>query len=170
MLYATGLSESDMNKPQIGISSVWYSGNPCNMHLLQLSNVVKESVSQAGLVPMQFNTIGVSDGISMGTTGMRYSLQSREIIADSIETVMQGQWYDANISLPGCDKNMPGVLMAMGRAGPDSWTVRIYHQPLVPWLWVGGALMALGGLTSLSDRRYRIGVPNRLPVVQATGA
>jgi dihydroxy-acid dehydratase len=130
MLYATGLSESDMNKPQIGISSVWYSGNPCNMHLLQLSNLVKESVSQAGLAPMQFNTIGVSDGISMGTTGMRYSLQSREIIADSIETVMQGQWYDANISLPGCDKNMPGVLMAMGRVNRPS--IMVYGGTINP--------------------------------------
>lgn len=130
MLYATGLSEADMNKPQIGISSVWYSGNPCNMHLLQLSDVVKESVSRAGLAPMQFNTIGVSDGISMGTTGMRYSLQSREIIADSIETVMQGQWYDANISLPGCDKNMPGVLMAMGRVNRPS--IMVYGGTINP--------------------------------------
>ena len=130
MLYATGLSESDMNKPQIGISSVWYTGNPCNMHLLDLSNIVKESVSKAGLAPMQFNTIGVSDGISMGTTGMRYSLQSREIIADSIETVMQGQWYDANISLPGCDKNMPGVLMAMGRVNRPS--IMVYGGSIAP--------------------------------------
>jgi dihydroxy-acid dehydratase len=130
MLYATGLSESDMNKPQIGISSVWYSGNPCNMHLMQLSNVVKDGVSKAGLAPMQFNTIGVSDGISMGTTGMRYSLQSRDLIADSIETVMQGQWYDANISLPGCDKNMPGVLMAMGRVNRPS--IMVYGGTINP--------------------------------------
>ncbi|OZA91908.1 MAG: hypothetical protein B7X76_01310, partial [Azorhizobium sp. 39-67-5] len=90
MLYATGLSESDMNKAQIGISSVWYEGNPCNMHLMDLSKIVRESVAKAGFVPYRFNTIGVSDGISMGTKGMRYSLQSREIIADSIETVMNG--------------------------------------------------------------------------------
>jgi dihydroxy-acid dehydratase len=130
MLYATGLSESDMNKPQIGISSVWYSGNPCNMHLMQLSDVVKEGVSKAGLAPMQFNTIGVSDAISMGTTGMRYSLQSRDLIADSVETVMQGQWYDANISLPGCDKNMPGVLMAMGRVNRPS--IMVYGGTINP--------------------------------------
>ena len=130
MLYATGLSESDMNKAQVGISSVWYSGNPCNMHLMSLSNTVKEGVSKAGLAPMQFNTIGVSDAISMGTTGMRYSLQSREIIADSIETVMQGQWYDANISLPGCDKNMPGVLMAMGRVNRPS--IMVYGGTINP--------------------------------------
>ncbi|EMC99199.1 hypothetical protein BAUCODRAFT_129421 [Baudoinia panamericana UAMH 10762] len=120
MLYATGLTETDLQKPQVGISSVWYSGNPCNMHLLQLNHKVKEGVQKAGLVGMQFNTIGVSDGISMGTKGMRYSLQSRDIIADSIETVMGGQWYDANISIPGCDKNMPGVVMAMGRVNRPS--------------------------------------------------
>jgi dihydroxy-acid dehydratase len=115
MLYATGMSTADMDKAQVGIASVWYSGNPCNMHLMDLNHTVNEGVQRAGLLGMQFNTIGVSDGISMGTKGMRYSLQSREIIADSIETVMGGQWYDANISIPGCDKNMPGVIMAMGR-------------------------------------------------------
>ncbi|KAK8195403.1 dihydroxy-acid/6-phosphogluconate dehydratase [Phyllosticta capitalensis] len=123
MLYATGLKEEDMNKAQVGISSVWYSGNPCNMHLMQLNNAINKSVFEAGLVGMQFNTIGVSDGISMGTKGMRYSLQSRDLIADSIETVMNGQWYDANISIPGCDKNMPGVLMAMGRVNRPSMMV-----------------------------------------------
>jgi len=115
MLYATGLREEDMNKPQVGIASVWFEGNPCNMHLLQLAEQVKQGLAEAGLVGLRFNTIGVSDGISMGTDGMSYSLQSREIIADSIETVMAAQWYDANISIPGCDKNMPGSIMAMGR-------------------------------------------------------
>ncbi|KAL4791539.1 dihydroxy-acid/6-phosphogluconate dehydratase [Aspergillus venezuelensis] len=123
MLYATGLTEADMNKAQVGISSVWYSGNPCNMHLLDLSNKVREGVQKAGLVGYQFNTVGVSDGISMGTSGMRFSLQSRDLIADSVETVMGGQWYDANISIPGCDKNMPGVLMAMGRVNRPSLMV-----------------------------------------------
>jgi dihydroxy-acid dehydratase len=123
MLFATGMDEQDMNKAQVGISSVWYSGNPCNMHLLDLNNKVKEGVQRAGLLGMQFNTIGVSDGISMGTKGMRYSLQSRDIIADSIETVMGGQWYDANISIPGCDKNMPGVIIAMGRVNRPSLMV-----------------------------------------------
>ena len=130
MLYATGLTEEDMNKAQVGISSVWYEGNPCNMHLMDLSTAVKESVAKAGLVPYRFNTIGVSDGISMGTTGMRYSLQSREIIADSIETVMNGQWYDANVSLPGCDKNMPGVLIAMGRVNRPS--IMVYGGTIRP--------------------------------------
>ena len=123
MLYATGMNEEDMNKAQVGISSVWFSGNPCNMHLLELNNKVKASVEKAGLKGMQFNTIGVSDGISMGTSGMRYSLQSRDLIADSIETVMGGQWYDANISIPGCDKNMPGVVMAMGRVNRPSMMI-----------------------------------------------
>ncbi|KAJ9622658.1 dihydroxy-acid dehydratase ilv3 [Taxawa tesnikishii (nom. ined.)] len=123
MLYATGFDDKDMSKAQVGISSVWYNGNPCNMHLLDLNNKVNEGVKRAGLKGMQFNTIGVSDGISMGTKGMRYSLQSRDIIADSIETVMGGQWYDANISIPGCDKNMPGVIMAMGRVNRPSLMV-----------------------------------------------
>ncbi|EHY54203.1 dihydroxy-acid dehydratase ilv3 [Exophiala dermatitidis] len=130
MLYAVGLNEADMNKAQVGISSVWYNGNPCNKHLMDLSNIVKKGVADSGMVPMQFNTIGVSDAISMGTTGMRYSLQSREIIADSIETVMQGQWYDANISIPGCDKNMPGVLMAMGRVNRPS--IMVYGGSIAP--------------------------------------
>ena len=112
-----------MSKAQVGISSVWYSGNPCNMHLLDLNNRVKEGVERTGLIGYQFNTIGVSDAISMGTKGMRYSLQSRDLIADSIETVMGGQWYDANISIPGCDKNMPGVIMAMGRFNRPSLMV-----------------------------------------------
>ncbi len=115
MLYATGLTRQDMNKPQIGIASNWYEGNSCNMHLNDLAAKVKEGVEKVGLVSMRFNTIGVSDGISMGTEGMSYSLQSRDLIADSIETVMGAQWYDANISIPGCDKNMPGCMMAIGR-------------------------------------------------------
>jgi dihydroxy-acid dehydratase len=115
MLYGTGLTDADMAKPQVGISSVWFEGNTCNMHLLTLAEHVKRGVADAGMVGMRFNTIGVSDGISMGTDGMSFSLQSRDLIADSIETVMAGQWYDANVSIPGCDKNMPGCLIAMGR-------------------------------------------------------
>jgi dihydroxy-acid dehydratase len=120
MLYATGLTEDDMDKPQVGISSVWYEGNSCNMHLLQLAEKIKEGVRAAGLVGFRFNTIGVSDGIAMGTDGMSFSLQSRDLIADSIETTMSAQWYDANISIPGCDKNMPGCLIAMGRLNRPS--------------------------------------------------
>jgi dihydroxy-acid dehydratase len=115
MLYATGLTEADMSKAQVGIVSNWYEGNPCNMHLDKLALRVKEGVVAAGLVGMRFGTIGVSDGMSMGTEGMSYSLQSRDLIADSIETVVEAQWYDALVALPGCDKNMPGCLMAMGR-------------------------------------------------------
>ncbi|MBK8430559.1 MAG: dihydroxy-acid dehydratase [Chloroflexi bacterium] len=123
MLYGTGMSEEDMHKPQVGIASVWYEGNTCNMHLLALAKKVKDGVQEAGLVGMRFNTIGVSDGISMGTDGMSYSLQSRDLIADSIETVMAAQWYDGLIALPGCDKNMPGCLMAMGRLNRPSLMV-----------------------------------------------
>lgn len=106
ILHGVGLSDEDLSKPQIGISSVWYEGNTCNMHLLRLSEAVKEGVNEAGMVEFRFNTIGVSDAISMGTRGMCYSLQSRDFIADSIETVMSAQWYDGNISIPGCDRNV----------------------------------------------------------------
>ncbi len=123
MLYATGMSEADMGKAQVGIGSVWYDGNPCNMHLNILADLVKTGVREAGLVGMRFNTIGVSDGISMGTEGMSYSLQSRDLIADSIETIMGAQWYDGLVTLPGCDKNMPGCLMAMGRLNRPSLMV-----------------------------------------------
>lgn len=115
MLYGTGMTEADMAKPQVGIASMWYDGNTCNMHLLDLATKVREGVRAAEMVGMRFNTIGVSDGISMGTDGMRFSLPSRDLIADSIETVMGAQWYDALVCLPGCDKNMPGSIMAMGR-------------------------------------------------------
>jgi dihydroxy-acid dehydratase len=115
MLYGTGLRPEDMQKPQVGIASVWYEGNTCNMHLLDLAAEVKRGVREFGMVGMRFNTIGVSDGISMGTDGMSYSLQSRDLIADSIETVVGAQWYDALVALPGCDKNMPGCMIAIGR-------------------------------------------------------
>ena len=130
MLYGTGMTEEDMSKAQVGISSIWYEGNTCNMHLLELAEKVKEGVISAGLVGMRFNTVGVSDGISMGTDGMSFSLQSRDLIADSIETVMSGQWYDANISIPGCDKNMPGCLIAMGRLNRPS--LMIYGGTIKP--------------------------------------
>lgn len=130
MLYATGFKDEDFNKAQVGIASVWWSGNPCNQHLLDLNFRVQKGVEDAGLKGMQFNTIGVSDGISMGTKGMRYSLQSREIIADSVESLTMAQHYDANISIPGCDKNMPGVLMAMGRINRPS--IMVYGGTIQP--------------------------------------
>ena len=120
MLYGTGLTDADMAKPEVGIASVWWEGNTCNMHLNDLAAKVKEGVVAAKLVGMRFNTIGVSDGISMGTDGMSYSLQSRDLIADSIETVTAAQWYDALVTIPGCDKNMPGCLIAMGRLNRPS--------------------------------------------------
>lgn len=130
MLYATGMTTEDMNKPQVGIASMWYEGNSCNMHLLDLAGEVKTGVSEAGLVGMRFNTIGVSDGISMGTEGMSFSLQSRDLIADSIETIMGAQWYDALIALPGCDKNMPGCLIAMGRLNRPA--IMVYGGTIKP--------------------------------------
>ena len=130
MLYATGLTPADMSKAQVGIASVWFEGNPCNMHLLGLGDAVKQGVSAAGMIGMRFNTVGVSDGISMGTDGMSYSLQSREIIADSIETIMGGQWYDGLITIPGCDKNMPGCVMAMARLNRPA--IMVYGGTIKP--------------------------------------
>ncbi|MDA0999502.1 MAG: dihydroxy-acid dehydratase [bacterium] len=124
MLYGAGLDEQDMKNPQVGIASMWWEGNSCNFHLNDLAKLVKESVNaDKNMVGLIFNTIGVSDGISMGTEGMKYSLQSREIIADSIETVVQAQWYDALVTIPGCDKNMPGSLIAMARLNRPSLMV-----------------------------------------------
>ena len=120
MLYAIGLTEEDLEKPLIGIASTGYEGNPCNMHLNDLALHVKEGVNQSDLVGLIFNTIGVSDGISMGTYGMRYSLPSRDIIADSMETVVQAMNYDGLVTVVGCDKNMPGALMAMIRLNRPS--------------------------------------------------
>lgn len=115
MLHAIGLTSDDLQKAQVGIVSTGWEGNPCNMHLNELAKLIKQGVSETELIGLIFHTIGVSDGISMGTAGMNYSLPSRDIIADSIETVASAQWYDAVISVVGCDKNMPGAIMALGR-------------------------------------------------------
>ena len=149
MLHGTGLTADDMDKAQVGISSVWYEGNTCNMHLNDLAAKVREGVIAAGLVGMRFNTIGVSDGISMGTDGMSYSLQSRDLIADSIETVMSAQWYDANISLPGCDKNMPGCLIAMGRLNRPS--LMIYGGTIKPGHYQGKTLDIVSAFQSYGE-------------------
>ena len=130
MLYGAGLTREDMSKAEVGIVSNWWEGNTCNMHLNDLAAKVKEGVQAAGLVGLRFNTIGVSDGISMGTEGMSYSLQSRDIIADSIETVVAAQWYDALIALPGCDKNMPGCVIAMGRLNRPA--IMVYGGTIKP--------------------------------------
>ena len=123
MLYGAGLTDADLQKAQVGICSMWWEGNTCNMHLDRLALLIKEGVQAAGLVGLRFNTIGVSDGISMGTEGMSFSLPSRDLIADSIETVMGAQWYDALVTVPGCDKNMPGSVMAMMRLNRPSLMV-----------------------------------------------
>lgn len=130
MLYGIGLTEEDLNKPQVGICSMGYDGNTCNMHLNDLAKVVKEGVWNNDLVGLIFNTIGISDGISNGTDGMRYSLVSRDLIADSIESVCGGFYYDGLIALPGCDKNMPGAIMAMGRLNRPS--IMVYGGTIAP--------------------------------------
>ena len=149
MLYGAGLEREDMDKAEVGISSVWWEGNTCNMHLNDLAAMVKEGVEKAGLVGMRFNTIGVSDGISMGTDGMSYSLQSRDIIADSIETVMSAQWYDANISIPGCDKNMPGVMIAMGRLNRPA--LMVYGGTIKPGHWQDKTLDIVSAFQSYGE-------------------
>ena len=130
MLYGVGLTDEDMQKPQIGIASMGWEGNTCNMHLNDLAKEVKVGTAKAGLVGLIFHTIGVSDGISMGTEGMKASLLSRDLIADSIETVMRAQWYDGNVSLPGCDKNMPGTIMAAARVNRP--TIIVYGGTIRP--------------------------------------
>jgi dihydroxy-acid dehydratase len=138
MLYGIGLTEEDMQKPQVGIASMGWEGNTCNMHLNDLAKEIKKGVQDAGLVGLIFNTIGVSDGMSMGSSGMRYSLVSRDIIADSIETVMGAQWYDACVPIPGCDKNMPGTLMAAARINRP--TIIVYGGTIRPGYWNGQKL------------------------------
>jgi dihydroxy-acid dehydratase len=149
MLYGTGLKPADMAKPEVGIASVWWEGNTCNMHLNDLAAKVKEGVTAAGLVGMRFNTIGVSDGIAMGTDGMSYSLQSRDLIADSIETVMGAQWYDALITIPGCDKNMPGCVMAMARLNRPS--LMVYGGTIKPGHLGGRALDIISAFQSYGE-------------------
>ncbi|KAI5890557.1 dihydroxy-acid and 6-phosphogluconate dehydratase [Schizophyllum commune H4-8] len=152
MLYAVGLTEEDMNKPQIGISPIWWEGNPCNVHLLDLAKHVKKGCEDEEMVGLIFNTIGVSDAITMGTDGMRYSLPSRDLIADSIEAVTMAQHYDANISIPGCDKNMPGCLMAAARHNRP--TIIVYGgtiQPGTRHVDCPGMGFEKGGTVNISD-------------------
>jgi dihydroxy-acid dehydratase len=130
MLHAIGLSREDLKKPQIGIASTGFDGNPCNMHLNGLAASIKKNINEHEQVGLVFNTIGVSDGISMGTPGMRYSLPSRDLIADSIETVMNAQSYDGLVTVVGCDKNMPGAMMAIGRLNRPS--ILVYGGTIAP--------------------------------------
>ena len=175
MLYGIGLTEEDMNKAQVGIVSMGYEGNTCNMHLNDLAKDVKKGVWDADLVGLIFNTIGVSDGISNGTEGMRFSLVSRDVIADSIETVMGAQWYDAMIAIPGCDKNMPGALIAMGRVNRPA--IMVYGGTINSGRWKGehlnivSAFEALGKKfkNAISDEDFKGVIKNSCPGPGACG-
>jgi dihydroxy-acid dehydratase len=150
MLYGIGLTEEDLKKAQVGIVSMGYDGNTCNMHLNDLAKDIKTGVWNADLVGLIFNTIGVSDGISNGNEGMRFSLVSRDIIADSIEAVMGAQWYDAMIAVPGCDKNMPGALMAMGRVNRPS--IMVYGGSIHSGKWKGESLNIVSAFEALGKK------------------
>lgn len=150
MLYGIGLTEEDMQKPQVGIASMGYDGNTCNMHLNDLAAEVKKGVWDQGSVGLVFNTIGVSDGMSNGTDGMRYSLVSRDVIADSIETICGGQYYDGVIAIPGCDKNMPGSIMAMGRLNRPS--IMVYGGTIAPGHYKGQELNIVSAFEALGQK------------------
>ncbi|UII32886.1 dihydroxy-acid dehydratase [Fulvivirga ulvae] len=150
MLHAIGLSDEDLKKPQVGIVSTGFEGNPCNMHLNDLAKVVKKGTISNELVGLIFNTIGVSDGISMGTPGMRYSLPSRDIIADSIETVVNAQSYDGLVAVVGCDKNMPGAMMAMGRLNRPA--VLIYGGTIAPGCYRDQKLDVVSAFEALGQK------------------
>jgi len=175
MLYGIGLKEEDMAKPQIGIASTGYEGNPCNMHLNGLSVYVKQGIQANNLIGLIFNTIGVSDGMTNGNDGMRYSLPSRDIIADSIETVVQAQWYDGVITVVGCDKNMPGAVMAMARI--DRPGIMVYGGTIRSGHYKGqkldivSAFEALGKrfAGNISDEDYKGVIQNSIPGPGACG-
>ncbi|TNF46564.1 MAG: dihydroxy-acid dehydratase [Bacteroidetes bacterium] len=150
MLYGIGLTEDDLKKAQVGIVSTGYEGNTCNMHLNDLAKNIKKSVWEKDLVGLIFNTIGVSDGISNGTDGMRFSLVSRDIIADSIETVMGAQWYDAMIAVVGCDKNMPGSVIAMGRLNRPA--IMVYGGTIHSGNWKGESLNIVSAFEALGKK------------------
>src|ERR1700759_4349181 len=150
MLYGIGLTDEDMKKAQVGVASMGYDGNTCNMHLNDLAKVVKQGIWDEDLVGLIFNTIGVSDGMSNGTEGMRYSLVSRDVIADSIEAVCGAQYYDGLITLPGCDKNMPGSLMAMGRLNRPS--IMVYGGTIKPGHWKGEDLNIVSAFEALGNK------------------
>ncbi len=150
MLYGIGLTDTDMNKAQVGIVSMGYDGNTCNMHLNDLAKTIKQSVWDNDLVGLIFNTIGVSDGISNGTDGMRYSLVSRDIIADSIEAVCGAHYYDGLIAVPGCDKNMPGSIMAMGRLNRPS--IMVYGGTIAPGRYKGQDLNIISSFEALGQK------------------
>ncbi len=150
MYYAIGFSEADFNKAQVGIASMGWDGNPCNMHLNDLARSVKASINKTDLLGLIFHTIGVSDGISMGTDGMRFSLVSRDIIADSIETNAGAQYYDAIVTIPGCDKNMPGSIMAMGRLNRPG--IMLYGGTIAPGHYKGQDLNIVSAFEALGQK------------------
>lgn len=149
-LYAIGFKEEDFQKAQVGIASMGFDGNPCNMHLNDLSKIIKQGVWDNGLVGLVFNTIGVSDGMSNGTDGMRYSLVSRDVIADSIEAVCGAQYYDGLITVPGCDKNMPGSLIAMGRLNRPA--IMVYGGTIAPGHYKGQDLNIVSAFEALGQK------------------
>ena len=175
MLHAIGLTEEDFKKPLIGIASTGFEGNPCNMHLNDLSKLIKNGINKSDLVGLIFNTIGVSDGISMGTKGMRFSLPSRDIIADSIETVVQGMSYDGVVTVVGCDKNMPGALMAMLRLNRPS--VLVYGGTIAPGCHNGKKLDVVSAFEAwgenvagkIDDKEFKSIVKNACPGAGACG-
>jgi dihydroxy-acid dehydratase len=150
MLYGIGLTDDDLRKPQVGIASMGYDGNTCNMHLNDLAKLVKQGVWDNDMVGLIFNTIGISDGISNGTDGMRYSLVSRDLIADSIESVCGGFYYDGLIALPGCDKNMPGSIMAMGRLNRPS--IMVYGGTIAAGHYKGEELNIISAFEALGKK------------------
>lgn len=150
MLYGIGLTDLDMQKAQVGIASMGYDGNTCNMHLNELAQEVKKGVWKSDLVGLIFNTIGVSDGMSNGTEGMRYSLVSRDVIADSIETICGGQYYDGVIAIPGCDKNMPGAIMAMARLNRPA--IMVYGGTIAPGHYKGQDLNIVSAFEALGQK------------------
>ena len=175
MLHAIGLSPADLKKPQVGIVSTGWEGNPCNMHLNDLAKSIKGSINKQKLIGLIFHTIGVSDGISMGTAGMNYSLVSRDIIADSIETVMSAQWYDSMVAVVGCDKNMPGAIMAMGRLNRPA--IMVYGGTISPGcvankkLDIVSAFEALGQKVAgeITEKEFKAVVRNACPGPGACG-
>lgn len=150
MLYGIGLTDADMNKAQVGIASMGYDGNTCNMHLNDLAQIVKKGIWANELVGLTFGTIGVSDGMSNGTDGMRYSLVSRDVIADSIETICGGQYYDGVVAIPGCDKNMPGAIMAMGRLNRPA--IMVYGGTIAPGHYKGEELNIVSAFEALGKK------------------
>jgi dihydroxy-acid dehydratase len=150
MLYGIGLTEADLAKAQVGIASMGYDGNTCNMHLNELAQIVKKGVWESDLVGLIFNTIGVSDGMSNGTDGMRYSLVSRDVIADSIEAVCGAQYYDGLIALPGCDKNMPGCVIAMGRLNRPA--IMVYGGTIAAGHYKGQDLNIISAFEALGQK------------------